>query len=285
MFPIRDNVPSRTTPFVNYSLLAACVLVFFTQLQVGREEASLVERYGMIPSRITDPGRIVEIPERRIERQRKIVPARRGPQVVDVPVVVETKRIAAESAVPPWMTLLTCIFLHGGWMHIIGNMWFLWIFGDNVEDCLGHLGYLLFYVGCGIAASLAHLLLNQSSMLPTIGASGAVAGVMGAYFLLYPRAQVLTLIPIFIFLHMVVVPAPLFLGIWFVIQFFQGTAAITSMQTGVAWWAHIGGFAAGVAVIVLLKTMKLLRPPVRETLSNTTRFSHYRVRPQHRRWG
>ncbi len=153
----------------------------------------------------------------------------------------------------PWLTLLTCTFLHGGWMHVLGNMWFLHIFGDNVEDRLGHFGYLAFYVGCGIASSAAHLMLNASSTMPTIGASGAIAGVMGAYLYLYPRANVVALVPIFFFLQVLVVPAPLFLIVWFAMQFFEGTFAITSQSTGgVAWWAHIGGFAAGFVVAWLL---------------------------------
>src|SRR5262249_34301990 len=152
---------------------------------------------------------------------------------------------APEPAISPWWTLLTCMFLHGGWLHIIGNMWFLYIFGDNVEDRLGHFGYALFYLGSGVFASLTHLLTNASSTVPTLGASGAIAGVMGAYMVLYPHARVLTLIPIFYFIQILLLPAPLFLGIWFLIQAFQGTFAITSAKegAGVAWWAHIGGFA------------------------------------------
>ena len=158
-------------------------------------------------------------------------------------------RPAAQSAVPPFLTPLTCIFLHGGWMHFLGNMWFLYIFGDNVEDRFGRWGYLLFYLASGVAASLSHLVTDPQSTVPTIGASGAIAGVMGAYLVSYPHARVLTLIPIFYIIRVEVLPAPIFLGIWFVIQLFQGVAAVTSVQTtGVAWWAHIGGFAVGAAV-------------------------------------
>jgi hypothetical protein len=158
-------------------------------------------------------------------------------------------------------------------------MWFLHIFGDNVEDRLGHFGYLAFYLGCGVAASAAHLMLNASSTMPTIGASGAIAGVMGAYLYLYPRANVVALVPIFFFLQVLVVPAPLFLVVWFALQFFEGTFAITSQSTGgVAWWAHIGGFAAGFVVAWLLGLAHQLRPPVEAVRPNTQRPTLYRDR-------
>ena len=151
MIPLRDNIPSRTTPFVNYLMIAACTFVFFQQLSEGRKADTLVERYGMIPVRVRHPDARIEVPEVR--------------QVL-TPIGVEiheVKRVVSEPGVHPWLTLLTCIFLHGGWMHFIGNMWFLYIFGDNVEDRFGHFGYLLFYLGCGIAASAAHLATNVSS--------------------------------------------------------------------------------------------------------------------------
>jgi hypothetical protein len=177
------------------------------------------------------------------------------------------------------LTVLTCIFLHGGWMHFLGNVWFLHIFGDNVEDRLGHIGYLLFYLGCGVAASFTHLMTNASSEVPTIGASGAIAGVMGAYFLLYPRAMVLSAVPIVYFMEMVVLPAPLFLGIWFLLQFVSGALSITAMETtGVAWWAHIGGFAAGFVVALLLRATGETRPPVVERRPDSDRIGMYRVR-------
>lgn len=273
MIPIRDNIPSRTTPIINYAIIALCTLVFIVQLREKPDEPSLVERYGMIPARVLNPARTVEIP------QRKLVRTPFGYQI-DV-----VRRPAAESAVPPWMTLLTCIILHGGWMHFLGNMWFLFIFGDNVEDRFGHLGYVLFYVACGLAASGAHLASAPGSPMPTIGASGAIAGVMGAYMFLYPKAMVLTLIPIFFFLHMVVLPAPIFLGIWFVIQFFQGAFAITATQsTGVAWWAHIGGFIAGLAVAWLLGRSHVLRPGVQIRRPHTDHVTHYRLRRHGHPW-
>ncbi|HID23471.1 MAG TPA: rhomboid family intramembrane serine protease, partial [Planctomycetaceae bacterium] len=159
------------------------------------------------------------------------------------------------------------------------------IFGDNVEDRFGHVGFLLFYLACGVLASAAHLITNASSAVPTIGASGAIAGVMGAYFLLYPRAKVLAVVPIFVFLHMVVLPAPIFLGIWFLIQFFQGAAAITTIATtGVAWWAHIGGFLAGMLFAWELREHDKLRPPVERVLPGTERATHFRLRRETSPW-
>jgi len=154
------------------------------------------------------------------------------------------------------LTIFTSMFLHGGWLHIIGNMWFLWIFGDNIEDYLGHSLYLAFYLVSGFAAAVTHILLNPASNLPTVGASGAIAGVMGAYFVLYPRARVLTLVPLIIFFTFWWLPAWLMLGYWFILQFLMGAAtsiAETSQNTGgVAVWAHVGGFIAGIVLIKLL---------------------------------
>jgi membrane associated rhomboid family serine protease len=270
MIPLRDNIPSRTTPLVNYAVIAVCALVFLAQLAEGRGEAGLVERFGMIPARIADPDKPVEIPV-----GTQPVRTRRG---IELATVV---RPAAPAAVPAWLTTLTCIFLHGGWMHFLGNMWFLFIFGDNVEDRFGHFGYLLFYLGCGLAASLAHFATAPGSTVPTIGASGAIAGVMGAYFYLYPRAMVLTLIPIVFIFEMVVLPAPLFLGIWFLLQFFQGVFSIGAVQaSGVAWWAHIGGFAAGLVIALLLNRTHHLRPRVTAVRPGADHVTVYRVRPR-----
>jgi membrane associated rhomboid family serine protease len=264
MIPLRDNIPSRTTPWINYGIIVLCSVVFFIQLE--DENSVLVERYGMIPARVTDPGKPVEVFERIIVRTPQ------GLAYKDI------TRPAAAPAVAPWQTLLTCVFLHGSWMHIIGNMWMLWIFGDNVEDRMGHYWYLVFYVLCGIAASAAHMLADPDSDIPTIGASGAIAGVMGAYMVLYPRAQVLSIVPIFFFIQMVVLPAPVFLGIWFLLQFFQGTFAVISVQsTGVAWWAHIGGFVTGFVVAWLLRRSDSTAPPVEIVRPNTERPTSYRI--------
>lgn len=161
-----------------------------------------------------------------------------------------------------YLSLLTSMFLHGGWLHFLGNMWFLWIFGDNVEDILGHGKYLLFYLACGLAAGLAHVALNPGSRVPTIGASGAIAGVMGAYLRKFPHSRILTLVPVFLFLTTVEVPAVLILGYWFLIQLFSGVGSIGHSQVsqgGVAWFAHVGGFLVGLLAVDLLRP----RPPHR----------------------
>jgi membrane associated rhomboid family serine protease len=154
------------------------------------------------------------------------------------------------------ITLLTSMFLHGGWLHLIGNMWFLWIYGDNVEDVLGHGKFLLFYLLCGVAAGLVHVMFNAGSRLPTVGASGAIAGVMGAYMVKFPHSRIVTLVPIFFFLTTVEIPASLILVYWFVVQFFSGIGSMGYShlsQGGVAWFAHVGGFATGIALIFLLR--------------------------------
>lgn len=265
MIPLRDNIPSRGFPVVNYSLIAVCVSVFLVQFSQGPDEVSLAERYGMVPARLLDPDK-------------ELVIRREGVDQFGRRLVVQ--RDVAPAAVPNVLTLVTSVFLHGGIAHILGNMWFLFIFGDNVEDRFGHLGYLLFYLICGVAAGVFHLVTNANSPVPTIGASGAIAGVMGSYFFLYPRATVLTVIPLFIFLQFIVLPAPLFLGIWFLLQLFQGT--MMSGASNVAWWAHIGGFAVGLAgTIVLARTKALHSPPPDQRYPNES-GRHYRVFPRDR---
>jgi membrane associated rhomboid family serine protease len=242
MFPIRDDVPSTRVPVVNSAIVAICSLVFLLQLAGGDGGERMAEEYGFVPARLTQPDRLLVIPHRELVRT---------PEGIEVR---ESERDLAPTPIAPVLTLLTCMFLHGGWMHIIGNMWFLVVFGDNVEDRYGHLGYLLFYLGCGLAASLLQLIASPYSPIPTIGASGAIAGVMGAYFIMFPRAQVLTLIPIFIFMQFVVLPAPLFLGIWFVFQLVFAAFSETGIG-GVAFWAHVGGFAAGLGITHWLKNI------------------------------
>lgn len=263
MFPIRDNIPTTSVPFINYLIIVLCIAVFALQLtRVDDREGRdlLAEEYGMIPQRVLHPHAVIRVPEER---------------PVQTPYGVMVERVehpVAPAPINPWLTLLTCIFLHGSWLHIIGNMWFLFIFGDNVEDSFGHVKYLLFYLFCGVSASVAHLIFNLSSPMPTIGASGAIAGIMGAYFVLYPRAKITAVVPIFFFLYFVAVPAPIFLGIWFVLQFLQGTT-ITPAQTGVAWWAHVGGFVVGAGLTLLLRSAGMVQPR-----------SHY-VEPQRGAWG
>lgn len=271
MFPLRDNIPSRTWPVVNYFLIALCVLVFLVQQGSQEGDQSIVEKYGMIPARVTNPGEPVKIDE--------IIPVQTPTGVR----AAQRERVAAEAPIPAWLTMLTCIFLHGGWMHLLGNMWFLHIFGDNLEDRLGHVGYLIFYLLAGLAASLVHLVSGPDSTIPTVGASGAIAGVMGGYFVLYPHSRVLTVIPIVFLIQVVVVPAPLFLGVWFLLQFFQGSFAIGGVEAGgVAWWAHVGGFAAGVVMVLALRALGLSSPPVEQRLPHTEApFGTYRFR---RKW-
>jgi membrane associated rhomboid family serine protease len=156
-----------------------------------------------------------------------------------------------------WTPLLTHMFLHGGWLHLIGNCWFLWIFGDNVEDVLGPGRFLLFYVGCGLAAGLVQMWINPDLRIPIVGASGAIAGVMGAYLVKFPHSHILTLIPIFVFFTTIEVPAALMLVYWFAIQIISGAGSVGQSQVsqgGVAWFAHVGGFVAGILLIFLLPT-------------------------------
>ena len=163
-----------------------------------------------------------------------------------------------------YSSLVTSMFLHGGWLHLIGNMWFLWIFGKNVEDVLGHAKYLTFYLICGVVSGIIHVLFNYYSRVPTIGASGAIAGVMGAYLIQFPRARIVTLVPIFIFITTLDIPAAFLLLYWFAIQFFSGFGSIGATQMssgGVAWFAHIGGFLVGMLLIKIMGTQPRYRPP------------------------
>lgn len=162
------------------------------------------------------------------------------------------------------LTPVFAMFLHGGWLHILGNMLYLYIFGDNVEDMLGRGKFLLFYIACGVLSFAAQILFQAHSMIPNVGASGAIAGILGAYFILFPRARVLTLIPLFIFFPLVEIPAFVFLGIWFLIQFLSGAASLgrsSALSGGVAWWAHIGGFVAGIVLLKILLPADAARRP------------------------
>ncbi len=215
MIPLRDTVPTKNYPVVNNTIIVINVIIFLYQLtqQVGVEKFIYI--YGLVPARYSIP------------------------------------QISAYfTTFQQVFSLFSFMFLHGGFWHLLGNMWSLYIFGDNVEDRLGHVRYLLFYIICGLASGLSHMLLNLNSNIPTIGASGAIAGVMGAYFILHPRARILTLIPIFFIPYFLEIPASFFLGIWFVLQFINA-AGSHGQASGVAWWAHIGGFVFG---ILFLKT-------------------------------
>jgi len=235
VIPLRDDVPASRPPIVTRAIVVACSLAFV--LQLGDPNGDLVERYGMVPARVFDPD------------VQHVLRGPRGQLLLRI----------GEAGVPDWLTLLSCTFLHGGWLHFLGNMLFLWIFGDNVEDRFGRLRFLLFYLGCGAAASAAHLLAQPDSPVPTIGASGAIAGVMGAYLLLYPRARVQMLIVLGFFVDVIVLPAAFFLVYWFVLQLVQGSLDSGS-GAGVAWWAHIGGFVVGAIVAAALRAGEWLRP-------------------------
>lgn len=246
MIPLRDDVPAARPPVVTRALVVACAAVFL--LQVGDPDGELVRAYGMVPGRVLDPASPAwDLPHR-------LAGGRETPPV-------------GAAAVPDWLTLLTCTFLHGSFLHFAGNMLFLWIFGDNVEDRFGRLRFLAFYLACGIAASAAHLLAAPGSPAPTIGASGAVAGVMGAYMLLYPHARVQMLVIWGPFLDFLVLPAPFFLGYWFLLQL-VGSLADAGVGGGVAWWAHVGGFLVGAGVAWALRAVGALLPaPARVTLA------------------
>jgi membrane associated rhomboid family serine protease len=211
MIPIRDQIPTRRIPFVNYLLILGNVLVFFLQWQAGPNQEGIVYQFALIPAQVSsglDFGDITDI--------------------------------------------FTSMFMHAGFAHIAGNMLYLWIFGDNVEDSMGHAKYLLFYLAGGTVASLAHIFTNPASQIPTVGASGAIAAVLGAYLVLYPQSRVLTLIPLGFFLRMTTVPAVIVLGLWFVLQLFSGVMSMGGPDVGgVAFWAHIGGFLAGVVLAKL----------------------------------
>lgn len=250
MIPIHDDNPRQRMPVVTWLLTAVCIGVFLLQQGYGGSDGFAITRgYALVPARMADPGGDFWI------------------QAVDAN--GELQRVAAgpsalaqwlPSAVAEWLTLLTCVFLHGSWLHLIANVWVLHVFGDNVEERMGRLRYLWFYLAAGIGASFAHYLSAPDAVVPTVGASGAIAGVMGAYLVLFPTARVLTWIP---FLLVVVVPLPaiLFLGGWLAMQVFHGMVE-ANVVDGVAWWAHIGGFGFGMVVTLLLRMLGALRPAV-----------------------
>ncbi|MFC1848830.1 rhomboid family intramembrane serine protease [candidate division CSSED10-310 bacterium] len=232
MIPLGDTVPSKTFPFINYFLVAANVFFFLIELAQGPYLDKFIQSYGVVPYHF----KVMFRPEMNV----------------------------FDYVYFKYFPLLSSLFLHGGWFHLGGNMLFLWIFGDNVEDRLGHVRYLFFYLFCGIAASAAHIVMNFNSTIPSIGASGAIAGVLGAYLLLYPWARVRTLIIIFIFIDIIEIPAYLFIFFWFLIQLFSSFGSIMASPNagGVAWFAHIGGFIAGfITVNIVKKRQKPRRLP------------------------
>jgi len=226
MIPLRDTIPSRRFPVVNVSLIALNVLVFLAEAALGEEGLyQFIFSCGLIPAEFWQGGCLTR-----------------------------------------WWTPFTSMFIHAGWLHLISNMLSLYIFGDNVEDRIGHFRYLLFYLGGGLAANAAHLLAYAGSSVPTVGASGAIAGVLGAYLVLFPRARVVTLVPIFYFVRLVQIPAVIYLGFWFVSQLFNGFLGLATVGSsfqggGVAWWAHIGGFAFGFAILGIVRLIARRRTP------------------------
>ncbi len=238
MIPIRDTIPSKNVPVVNNALIAINVLIFIYQLMLGPGVESFVYLYGLVPARYT-LGRLA-------------IHYTFSQQIIS------------------WVSFM---FLHGGFLHLLGNMWTLYIFGDNVEDRLGPVRYLLFYLVCGIASGVSHFFLNLHSQAPVIGASGAIAGVMGAYFLLHPKSKILTLIPIIIIPWFVEIPAFIFLGLWFVIQFLNATAG-GGAAGGVAWYAHIGGFLFGMLFLKLFDAMPATGITSRMRFATARKRSH-----------
>ena len=218
MIPLRDVIPSRTTPYVTVAIIVLNALAWLFEVSMPREELSrFLQVWGVVPAAF-------------------------------IPV-----------------TLFSSMFLHGSWSHVIGNMWYLWIFGDNVEDRLGHGRFIGFYLLCGVLASFGQILLDPGSTLPMIGASGAIAGVMGGYFVLYPQSRVLTLIPLIIFWEIIELPAVMLLGFWFLMQLFSaGSIAVTANATGgsggVAFMAHVAGFIVGMAAVFVLRKRQPANP-------------------------
>ena len=210
MIPLRDVIPTRTTPYTTVTLIVLNLLVFLYQFSLGRQVNDFILDFGLVPAAFS------------------------------------------------WVSVFTSMFLHGGFMHVGGNMLYLWIFGDNVEDRMGHGRFLVFYLLCGVAAALAQTFINPDSLVPMVGASGAIAGIMGAYFVLYPHSRIVTLIPLFVYFQVIEVPAIFFLGIWFLMQFFSGVGSIANAVAreaggGVAFWAHVAGFLAGMSGVIVFR--------------------------------
>jgi membrane associated rhomboid family serine protease len=224
-----DNTGRRTTPYVVYTFIAINIVVFIIQFVQGD---SFTLGYAAVPYEIVNNTDLVN--------PRGRIPQMPGPS-------------------PIWLTLFTSLFMHGGFMHIAGNMLYLWVFGDNIEDNFGHLKFAVFYIICGVLASFSQIMLDPQSVIPTLGASGAIAGVLGAYLIMFPKNRVHSLLPLGIIWTTVEVPAWIMLGLWIVLQFFSQFASITShtAQTGgggVAYMAHIGGFIAGMILVFIFRT-------------------------------
>ncbi len=226
MFPIRDENPQINIPYVTYLFIALNVFAWLALQGMGVEPAlsQSVCQFGLIPADLTSQD------------------------------ILRARAMCTIDGQPDWYTLLSSIFMHGSWMHLLGNMWFLWIFGNNVEDSMGSPRFFIFYLICGIAASLAQILADTGSVVPMVGASGAIGGVMGAYIVLYPKVHV----HMFFLFRTFAIPAILMLGYWIVMQFAGGFSSLGTTGGGVAFWAHIGGFIAGMILILVFKDERLL---------------------------
>lgn len=228
MIPISDSNPTRRAPVVNWMLIAINVIAFLYELSLPtRAFNGLIASFGVNSTNVL-------------------------------------QALSRPGLAPPgtWESLITSQFLHAGWLHIIGNMLYLWVFGDNIEDVLGHFLYLVFYLASGVVAGVAQAIIQGPSSIPSIGASGAIAGVLGAYLLLYPGVRINTLIPIFFFITTMRIPAVLLIGWWFIQQFFYGIATLSETASGgVAFWAHVGGFVAGLLMILPFIGRRRRRPP------------------------
>lgn len=242
MFPLRDSTPSGTVPYVTISLIVVNAVMWLYQVSLGQHFELFIQEYGLIPLRF-----------------------------------VLSYQLAGgitENAVIP---VISSIFMHGSWMHVIGNMWFLWIFGDNIEDRLGHFKYVLFYLLCGVGAAIIQIAFHASSRIPMVGASGAISGVLGAYLVSFPHARVHTLLIIFFFIRFVEIPAYAFLIFWFLFQFISGTAELGSAQDtgGVAYWAHMGGFLVGIVLLWIMPSNPLRHTPTWEDKRSRKIFTRW----------
>ncbi|HYC91964.1 MAG TPA: rhomboid family intramembrane serine protease [Thermoanaerobaculia bacterium] len=232
MIPLRHTLAPSTTPAVNRALVAANVLVFFAQLFMGAATERVIQTFGFMPARFLEP---------------------------------------AAFGYAPWevaITLVSSLFLHGGFVHLFGNLIYLWVFGGAIEDEMGHVRFFFFYLACGAAGSLTHTLLFPTSTIPSIGASGSIAGLLGAFLVLHPKARIVTLFPLVVYWAMAEIPALLFLPVWFGMQFFSGFLSLqaargTQEVAGVAWWAHVGGFLFGMIVAAVWRRITPAPPAVR----------------------
>jgi membrane associated rhomboid family serine protease len=225
MIPLRHTLEPHNAPLVNRALVVANILVFFAQLFMGQATERVIQTFGFMPARLLHP---------------------------------------TDFGYAPWevgITLVTSLFLHGGFVHLFGNLIYLWVFGGAIENELGHVRFFLFYLACGAAGSLTHTILFPSSAVPSIGASGSIAGLLGAFLVLHPRARIITLFPLVVYWAMAEIPALLFLPVWFGMQFFSGFLSLqaargTQEVAGVAWWAHVGGFLFGMLAAALFRASR-----------------------------